>query len=197
MTTLQFLMECWQAFLKWPPQNLVLLISTLFAAAFAWKRYSVADSELRHNQFRQAANLLSDQSTCKNLYLSRTASVATLSFLAKKNPKTYHVIVMRLFEAFLRFPTAYRGSYGDRNPYGIVAPDSSETAEIIRFIEHRNTTQLNAERNASYCFELTDPSPFEFKNNKIMLKPNPLNRVREWCKEQNITSQFLKTRHPD
>lgn len=103
MTVMELLIQCRQIFRKWSPQKLVLLVSRLFAAVFAWKRYAGAGSELRHKQFRQAANLLGDQFISKKFYLGRTASVAILSFLAKNDRKTDPVVVMRLFEAFFAF----------------------------------------------------------------------------------------------
>ncbi|MCY4153087.1 MAG: hypothetical protein OXE94_12760 [Aestuariivita sp.] len=103
VTVMELLIQCRQIFRKWPPQKLVLLVNRLFAAVFAWKRYAGAGSELRHKQFRQAANLLGDQSISKNFYLGRTASVAILSFLAKNDRKTGSVAVMRRFKAFFAF----------------------------------------------------------------------------------------------
>lgn len=179
--------------LEWA-QKIILAGGAVFAAIFAWKRYRVADSVLRHDQFRRAARLLADrESSSRNLYLGRTASAAMLSFLATKEPDEYHVVVMRLFEAYLRFPVVYSGSEGKEN---VVAPDSSETAEIIRFIEQRSLAQKRAEKKVGYHFDLNPPSPFEFKEGKIYLNQSSLERVRNWCEQANIESQFLKDRHP-
>lgn len=166
-----------------------------FAAVFAWKRYRVADDVLRHDQFRQAANLLADrESHVRNRYLDRTASAAMLASIAKKAPDDYHVVVMRVFEAYLHYsPSQYSGFEGLRGP---VDPDSSDTAEIIRFIEQRDTKQKDAETAADYRFDLAPPSPFRMENGRFFLRDASLTQVREWCQRRNIESRFLNNRHP-
>ena len=139
-------------------QKIVLAGGAAFAGIFAWKRYRIADSVLGHDQFREAARALADmESESNNLYFGRTAGVAALAFLASKAPKEYHVPVMRLFEAYMRFPSVYG------NSDNVVAPDSSETAEFIRFIEHRGWKQKKDEQAVGYKFGLTSPSPFKIK----------------------------------
>lgn len=168
------------------------LFAALFAAAFAWKRYRVADGVLRHDQFRQAADLLADaKSHTRNRYLDRTASAAMLASIATNARDDYHVVVMRVFEAYLHHsPSRYCGGTGP------VDPDSSDTAEIIRFIEQRGRAEEEAEKRADYRFDLALPSPFRIENRKIYLRDDSLMQVRDWCQRKNIESRFLDDRHP-
>ena len=172
-------------------QGIILLAGAVFAAVFAWKRYQVADDVLRHDQFRQAAGLLADDTShTRNRHLDRTASAAMLSSIGTTSPDKYHVVVMRVFEAYL-----HHSASGYHRGTGPVDPDSSDTAEIIRYIEQRGTAQTSAEHAARYRFDLTPPSPFRITNGTIFLRDDELERVRIFCQRQNIESRFLNDRH--
>ena len=73
-------------------------------------------------------------------------------------------------------------------------PDSSDTAEIIRFIEQRGKAERKAEKLANYEFGLA--SPFSIENKKVCLREDSLMQVRDWCRRKNIESRFLNDRHP-
>ena len=117
-----------------------------------------------------------------------------LASISTNAPDDYHVVIMRVFEAYLHYsPSHYSDASGLVGP---VDPDSSDTAEIIRYIEQRDTPQTSAEYVAKYRFDLVPPSPFRIKNGKIFLRDAALRQVREWCRDRNIESRFLNDRHP-
>ena len=171
-----------------------LVASGVAAGTFAWWRYRIADRNFRHEQFQAAATDLEKERSreTKPSGELRVRCVVMLGKVARKDPKTYHVAVMRIFEHLLTWTTVFSGGEN------VVDPEANDVIEVIRFVESRSDSRKCFEKREGYTFRLRGESPFYIgEGDRLFLRDEVLDNVAQKIRERGIDSQFLKDRHPD
>ena len=151
-------------------RNLGLLVAAPFALWFAYWRARVADRQsktaqrsLLNEQYQKGAEMLGSE-----VLSVRLGGIYTLARLAREHPEEYHVQIMRLFCAFVRYPTKDSKEKAERVEHlgsetmpqpsdGEIKPikPRPDIRAIMQAIGTRNKVQIEFEKQAKYVPNLS------------------------------------------
>ena len=130
----------------------LIIVGGSIGILLAWCRLRLADQNRRQEQFRIGAELLDYK---QHGFTARVAAAALLSKLVHDQPKDYHQLVMKTFEASICWPPQFKSDVGGHRR-GEVDYASPDTVQIVKAINARNQKLKN-----EYKINLPDWAPFE------------------------------------
>ncbi len=139
-------------------RNVALVVAGAMALAIALWRSRVADRQantaqqsLLNERYQKGAEMLGSE-----VLSVRLGGVYALQSLAQEHPEQYHVQIMRLFCAFVRYPTRDPSLKPERegNQKGDLLGIRQDVEAVIQAIGSRPKSRIALERNASFRLDL-------------------------------------------
>ena len=149
----------------------------------AQRQADAAQQGLRNERYQKGAEMLGSE-----VLAVRLGGIYALQRLAEEHPKQYHVQIVELFCAFVRFPTndtkiglhsEVDGEQGDQNL--TLRPDVQDT---MRFLVSRGQKGIRLERSTRFRPYLRDA-------NVSYLQTADANLSRAWLTNANLSNSIL------
>ena len=173
-------------------RNLGLLVAGVVALIFAYWRSKVADRQadiarhtLLNERYQRGAEMLGNRSLSV-----RIGGVYSLEELAREVPEIYHVKVMRVFCAFVRFPTKDRSSESAHKDDATRKSESrripADVESVMHAIGYRCPRRISLEQNEK-------PRVLYLRDaNLIHLQVERANFSNAWLTNVNLSDAVLR-----
>ena len=141
-------------------RNVGVLIAGLFALLIAgWRSWvagrqaKTAEQDLLNDRYQKGAEMLGN-----DVLSVRLGGIYALQRLADEHPEQYHIQIMRLFCAFVRFPCAgigdARTAQAESAPEGEDLKRREDVQAIMEAVAYRKRTSLALEQDLNYKLDL-------------------------------------------